>query len=139
MVKFTRNYSIILAAVVVTALIWVRYESPGVAKLNTLLSENTDLAAYPYRFRVLSLEDGVATVSTPRSAEFPAYRALAILYPQLRGISPDSSAMFDAQQEMARVQGIARNIVAKSDDVNRVMWQLDENWLLSEGVDLSEL
>jgi hypothetical protein len=137
--KFTRNYSIILAAVAVIALIWVFYDSAGVSRLNALLSENADLVAYPYCFRVLNLEDGVATVSTPRSAEFPAYRALAILYLQLRGKSPDSPAMLDAQQKMARVQGIVRNIVAESDDVNRVIWQLDENWLRSEGVDLSQL
>jgi hypothetical protein len=137
--KFTRNYAIVLAAIAAVALIWVLYESPGVSSLNASLSENADLQAYPYRFRVLDLEDGVATVSTPRSVEFPAYRALAILYPELRSQSPDSPAMLDAQQEMARVQSIVRTIVAGSDDVTRIVWELDENWLRGEGVDLSQL
>jgi hypothetical protein len=137
--KFTRIYSTILAAIAATALIWVFYESPGVSRLNALLSEYADLAAYPYRFRVLILENGVATMSTPRSAEFPAYRALALLRPELRNQSPDSPAMLDAQQDMARVQGIARNIVVGSSDVNRVTWELDGNWLRSEGIDPGRL
>ena len=137
--KFTRNYSIILAVTVVLVLVWVLYESPGTSRLNALLSENAEVASYPYRFRVIDLKNGVATMSTPRSADFSAYRALAILYPELRNQAPDSPAMLDAQGEMARVQGIARKIVVGSDDVSRVIWKLDENWLRSEGVDPSQL
>ena len=133
--KFTRIYSAILAAVVVAVSFWVLYESPGVSKLNGLLSKNTELVDYPYRFRVLELQDGVATMSTPRSADFPAHRALVILYPALRNERPDSPAMLDAQQEMARMQGTARSIVAGSSDVDRVVWKLDENWLRARGVD----
>ncbi len=137
--KFTRNYSIILATIVVIVLILALYESPGVSRLNALLSKNAEVVSYPYQFRVVSFENGVATMSTPRSAEFSAYRALAILYPELRNQSPDSSEMLDAQQEMAKVQGIARKIVVGSNDVSRVIWELDENWLRGEGVDPSQL
>lgn len=137
--RFTRNYSIGLAVVVVAALIWVFYESPAVGRLNAMLAENADLAQYPYRFRVVNLENGVATMSTPRSAEFPAYRALQILYPELRDQSPDSPAMLNAQQEMARLQGVAREVVTDSNDVRSVVWKLDENWLRSEGIDPSLL
>lgn len=133
--RFTRNYSIILAIIAVIVLVWVFYESPDVSRLNAKLSENAELADYPYRFRVLGLENGVATMSSPRSASFPAYRALAILYPELHDEAPDSPAMIEAQQEMARVQKIARDIVAGSDDVSRVVWTLDENWLLGKGID----
>ena len=133
--KFTRIYSAILAALVVVVSFWVLYESPGVSTLNGLLSDNAEVAAYPYRFRVLELEDGVATMSTPRSADFPAHRALIILYPELRNQPPDSPAMLDAQQEMARVQGVARGIVVGSGDVDRVVWKLDENWLRAQGID----
>ena len=95
--KFTRNYSIILAAIAVIVLAWVLYESPGVSRLNTLLSENTEVTSYPYEFRVIKLENGVATMSTPRSADFSAYRALALLYPELSQQQPDSTAMREAQ------------------------------------------
>ncbi len=137
--KFTRIYSAILVAGVVVVSFWVLYESPDVSRLNGLLSENAALAAYPYRFRVLGLEDGVATMSTPRSADFPAHRALAILHPALRNQPPDSPAMLDAQREMARMQGIARGIVAGSGDVDRVVWKLDENWLRAQGIDPGRL
>ncbi len=136
--KFTRNYSILFATIAVIVLVLTLYENPGVSRLNALLSKNTEVASYPYHFRVVNFENGLAIMSTPRSADFSAYRALAILYPELRNQSPDSSAMLDAQQEMARIQGIAQKIVAGSNDANRVIWELDENWLRGKGVDPSQ-
>ncbi len=132
--KFTQYYSAILAVLVIGLLAWFLYESPDVSKLNALLSDDKELAAYPYRFRVVKLESGVATMSSPRSSDFPAYRALVILYPELTGLSPDSPTMVDAQREMARVQGMAKKTVAGSGDVDRVIWLLDESWLRSNGV-----
>lgn len=136
--KFTRNYSIILATIAVIALFFAFYESPGVSRLNSLLSKNAEVASYPYHFRVVNFENGMATMSTPRSADFSAYRALAILYPELRNQSPDSPAMLEAQQAMAKVQGNARKIVMGANDVSRVSWELDENWLRREGIDPSQ-
>lgn len=133
--RFTRNYSIVLAVIGLIILINVFYESPGVASLNDRLAENETLAAYPYRFRVLALENGVATVSSPRSASFPAYRSLALLYPALRDQAPDAPAMMTAQQEMAQAQALARDIVMGSSKVERVVWKLDERWLRNNGVD----
>lgn len=137
--KFTRSYSIILAGIVAVGLVWVFYESPGVSRLNSALQANAELAAYPYRFHALELRNGVATLSTPRSAEFPAYRALAILYPALEGEASDSPAMLEAQQELARVQGMAREVAVADQDVNRVVWELDERWLRANGIDASTL
>ncbi len=137
--KFTRNYTIVLAVVGAIILFSIFYESPGVSKLNAALLENSDVASYPYRFRVVSLEDGLATMGTPRSTEFSAPRALEILYPQLRGLASNSTAIIEAQKELARVQGIARGIVLQSGDVDRVEWKLDENWLLGHGIDPSQL
>jgi len=133
--KFTRNYMIVLAALAMFLLIWVFYEPPAVSRLNDLLKENAEVAAYPYRFRVLKLEDGVATMGTPRSANFPAFRALVIFYPELKNQPLDSLEVVEAQQELARIQGIARGIVARSDSVDRVVWALDTNWLHSVGID----
>ena len=133
--RFTKVYSIILATVAVFVLFQVFYESPAVSRLNSQLAGNGDVAAYPYPFRVLSLDDGVATMGTPRTAGFAAHRALALMYPHLEGQQPDSPAMLEAQQELARVQGIARGIVESSDEVRRVTWELDERWLRGQGVD----
>jgi hypothetical protein len=137
--RFTRNYSIVLAAIVVITLVWTFSESPGVSGLNAMLSNNADVAAYPYKFRVLDFDNGVATMSTPRSADFAANRALTILFPELRNEPPDSPAMLDAQQEMARVQGIARKLIEDSREVDRVVWELDRKWLRNEGIDPDHL
>lgn len=133
--RFTRNYAIALGAIAVIALAWVLYESPSTSRLNALLADNAEVSAYPYRFRVLDLDDGVATMGTPRSAEFSATRALAILFPALRDEPPDSPAMIAAQQELARVQGIAKKLVESSGDVDRVVWELDRKWLRNVGID----
>ena len=137
--KFTRSYSILLTGIVVVGLVWVFYESPGVSRINAALEANAELGGYPYRFRALELRNGVATLSTPRSAEFPAYRALGILFPSLEGEASDSVAMVEAQQELARVQGIAREVAVADEDVNRVVWELDERWLRANGIDASML
>lgn len=133
--KFTRIYSIIFAIVIAVVLFNVLYEPADVSKLNARLLRNSEVASYPYHFRVIDLNDGVASMGTPRSAEFSAYRALILLYPELRNQGPDSPAMLDAQQEMARIQGIARSIVVESNDVSRVNWKLDENWIRGKGID----
>ena len=73
-------------------------------------------------------------MGTPRSPEFSAHRALMILFPELADEPLDSEVLVAAQQEMARVQYIARDIVEQSADVDRVIWKLDETWLRSNGV-----
>ena len=86
--KFTRNYSIVLGVVVVALVAVFMYEDPQVQSLNDRLLRDTRLSTYPYNFRVLRLENGVATMTTPRSAEFPAYRALGLLFPSLDRSEP---------------------------------------------------
>jgi hypothetical protein len=135
MERYTRNYLIGLAALGIVVLISVYYESPVIGRLNDRLAANADVAAYPYRFRVLDLDQGVAMMGTPRSPEFSAHRALMILFPELADEPLDSEVLVAAQQEMARIQYIARDIVEQSADVDRVSWKLDESWLRSNGVD----
>ena len=137
--RFTRNYSVTVAAVAVIASVLMLCESPRVSRLDGPLSENAEVASYPYHFRVINLENGVAMTSTPRSGDFSAFRALAILYPELRNQPPDSAAMLDAQEGMGRIQSIAREIAMEADGVSRVIWKLDENWLHREGVDVNQL
>ena len=51
--------------------------------LNDLLRADPQLAAYPYRFEVLSLENGVAEISSPRSAQVPVVQFLRLVHPEL--------------------------------------------------------
>lgn len=132
--RFSRNYLIGLATVGAIVLLVVLYEAPVIGRLNDRLAADADVAAYPYRFRVLGLDDGVAAMGTPRSPDFSAHRALMILFPELRHEPLDSPLLVAAQKEMARVQFIAKDIVEQSADVERVTWILDEAWLRSNGV-----
>ncbi len=134
--RFTRNYSIILTVLVIALFAWVLHENPEVSKLNKLLEEDQELINYPYPFRVLSLENGIATLGSPRSVEFPAYRTLGILFPHLAGRPPNDPELTKAQQELARIQQKARAIVMASAKARSVKWQLDKNWLTMHGAQI---
>ena len=132
--RFTRNYLIILGVIALIVLVAIFYESPKVWALNGLLKDEAELAEYPYQFRVLDFNNGVATVSTPRAANFNAFRALRILFPELARVSDDSPRLYEAQQELARVQSVAAEVVKAAPDVERVAWHLDERWLRNNGI-----
>lgn len=132
--RFTRNYSIFLAVLVLGLLFLFLYEDPQVGALNKQLAADAEVAAYPYRFRVFRLEQGVAVMGTPRSADFPAFRALALLYPALDGREQDDPALMQGQQEMARIQERARSLVLESGTATGVVWELDTDWLTANGI-----
>jgi len=132
--KFLRVYLIVLGAILLVVLVAVFYESPQIRVLNGLLKDEAVLVEYPYQFRVLDFDDGVATVSTPRAANFDAFRALRILFPELAQVPDDSPRLYEAQQELARVQSVAAEVVKASPNVDRVVWNLDERWLRNNGI-----
>ncbi len=132
--KFLRVYLIILGVILLVVLVAVFYESPQIRALNGLLKDEAVLVEYPYQFRVLDFDDGVATVSTPRAANFDAFRALRILFPELAQVPDDSPRLYEAQQKLARVQSVAAEVVNASPDVDRVVWNLDERWLRNNGI-----
>jgi len=127
--KFTRIYLSVLGGIALIVLVAILYESPKVGVLNERLENQIELADYPYRFRVLEFDDGVATLSTPRAPNFSAFRALRLLFPALADEPDDSARLYDAQQELARLQTLAANVVTDDPDVNRIAWKLDERWL----------
>jgi hypothetical protein len=132
--RFTRIYVAILGVVALVVLVAVFYESPKVGALNALLSDEAELAQYPYEFRVMDFDDGVATLSTPRAANFSAFRALRILFPELADEPDDSPRLYEAQQELAQLQARAAEAVRADPDVTRVAWKLDEGWLRDNGI-----
>ena len=132
---FTRRYLYLLAAAALAALVWwVSSVDSRVSELNDLLQSDPAVSAYPYKFRVLSLENGIAEMSSPRSAKMSAIQGLRILFPPLQDASAVSAEMMAAQEELARVQSRAAALVAEQEDVGRVVWSLDEQWLSSHGV-----
>jgi hypothetical protein len=134
--RFTRNYSIGLG-IVVAALIglWIySVWSPRVWELNAMLEADPQLSDYPYQFRVRSLADGVATLSTPRSETFPAIRFLALIQPELARLGQDDPEMVAAQQLLIDHQKRAMALIAGQSDVKSVHWELDVQWLAGHGV-----
>jgi hypothetical protein len=133
--KFTRTYLYVLAGLVLVGFLWwLSGLNFRVGEINEQLEADAILATYPYPFHVLSLNTGVAEVSSPRSAEMSAVQSLRIMYPSLQHSSAVSDEMIAAQEELARVQSHAGDLVKSQPDVHSVRWVLDKRWLENHGV-----
>jgi hypothetical protein len=133
--KFTRNYGIGLAVLVLAGLVW--WLLPGdseLGALNEVLENDPQLSAYDYRFRVLALENGVATLSSPRSAQMSPMQFLRTLHPELAGRDVTDPAFMAAQDELVAMQSRAAELVRARTEVERVRWQLDERWYARHGI-----
>ena len=134
--RFTRNYSMVLGVVIVVLVAVFMYEDPQIQSLNDRLFQDTRLSTYPYKFRVLRLENGIATMTTPRSAEFPAYRALGLLFPSLDGLPQEDTRLMQGQLDMAQLQEYAKGLVLDAEFVEHVLWELDAQWLDRHGIEI---
>lgn len=133
--SFAKRYLAVLSTIVVIGVAYVLLSSDErVTEINEMLARDTQLQAYPYPFRVLRLEDGVAVMGSPRSAEVPVMQFLRTAFPPLSRTAVDDPAMMAAQQELARVQAHAMEMVEARDDVNAVRWEFDEQWFREHGV-----
>lgn len=134
--SFTRNYSLGLGLIVIVLIVLVVRSSwqPRVGEINAMLQTDPLVTNYPYQFRVVSFDDGVATMLTPRSFDVPAHRFLEIIYPQLYGLPEDAPAMAAAQQALVDAQKRAMELVEGLPDVKAVHWSLDVRWLADHGI-----
>ena len=133
--SFTRRYLYVLGGLALLGLAWwLTSGDSRVDELNDLLSADAELAAYPYTFRVLSLDNGVAALSSPRSAQLSAVQGLRVMYPELREVGVQSDTMMAAQEQLGQVQSRAAQLVSAQVDVKRVRWVLDERWLATHGI-----
>jgi len=133
---FTRNYSLLLGAILLGLLAWWLSSiwQPRIWEINDMLEADPQVGSYVYQFRVVDLNAGVATLSTPRSFEVPAMRFLEIVQPSVAGKGQDDPAMIAAQQDLIDHQKRAQGLVLALADVERVEWQLDVKWLADHGV-----
>lgn len=132
---FTRRYLLVLGSVaLVGGGYWLAGRDGRVSELNAILDRDPELTAYPYQFRVLSLDNGIARMTSPRSAELSAIQGLRIMYPALKAESAVSEPMVEAQKALAAIQSRAADLVTQQPDVTRVVWVLDERWLNMNGV-----
>lgn len=133
--SFTRRYLYLLGAVLAVALvIWLAGRDGRVGDLNAQLADDPRLADYPYTFRVLEISNGVATMSSPRSAQVSVMQFLHAAFPELRGRDVQHPDMVAAQERLAELQFRASSLVEAHPEVDRVRWQLDERWLTEHGV-----
>lgn len=132
---FTRRYLLVLGTLAMAGGgYWLAGRDGRVSELNAMLARDAELTAYPYQFRVLSLENGVARMTSPRSAELSAIQGLRIMFPELKAESAVSESMVEAQKALAAIQSRAADLVTQQPDVTRVAWVLDERWLNMNGV-----
>ncbi|MBK1702188.1 hypothetical protein [Thiococcus pfennigii] len=139
--RFTRNYTIALGAIVVGLLLFWLLSSwnPRVGELNKVLAADAELASYPYPFRVVDFDDGVATLSSPRSFDLPAITFLGVIEPSLANKAQDDPAMIAAQNRLIHHQKRAQALVEGQPDVASVRWELDRNWYVQRGIDIASL
>lgn len=133
--KSTRNYLLILIGIAMIVLIdWLSSLNPTVWEINDQLQADPVLSKYPYQFRLLSLEDGLAEMGSPRSASMPATRFLGIIYPGLANKSSNDEAMIAAQKSLAEHQAHAKKLASAHPQVTRVKWTLDKDWYTARGI-----
>jgi len=134
--NFTRNYTVVLGLIVLGLLGWWAKSAwqPQVWDLNDVLESDPVITDYPYQFRVVGFDDGVATLSTPRSFQVPAMRFLQIIHPELNGIDQADPKMIAAQQDLIDHQKRAQGLILSQPGVDSVTWKLDVHWLADHGV-----
>ena len=133
--SFTRRYLYLLGALLlIVLLVWLAGRDGRVGDLNAQLADDPLLADYPYGFRVLEINNGVATMTSPRSAQVSVMQFLYAAFPALRGKDVQHPEMVAAQERLAALQSRASRLVQAHPEVNRVRWQLDERWLREHGV-----
>lgn len=134
-----RKLKIIIAIISVSIAVWLfaRHANPQVALVNDALqtSSSTALLAYPYHFKVLSVDKkGIATVSTPRSPDMPVYRMIGAIDPNLSGKDPSDPDFIHAEQQIGDMQAQAAQIILKQPGIHGIKWQLDDDWLEEHGI-----
>lgn len=128
-------FVMIVAALFVS---WLGWRGYVVMELNESIRSHDEIADYPYPFRVLRVEGQTAVMSTLRSPRIATDQALRELFPSLRGAPQKSSEINRLEQEYARLQARASQAVLASPRIDRVRWELDENWYYLNDMELRQ-
>ncbi|OQX01177.1 MAG: hypothetical protein BWK73_46920 [Thiothrix lacustris] len=115
-------------------LLWFLKQDSAVNQLNATLQADPALQAYPYAFHTLKIENGVATLTTPRSPEVSVLQFLKIAQPHLDTSNPDSPEMIAAQKALAAVQEQAAKLAKAQTGITDVAWEIDRRWYASHGL-----
>ncbi|NJD25431.1 MAG: hypothetical protein FIB06_08485 [Betaproteobacteria bacterium] len=119
------------------ALDWaIRRPDAQTRQLNAVLVDKASpqLKAYPYQFRVLRVEGNTVVMSTPRNFDVPAFRMLAVLYPDINVKDNNNPKFIEVERLLGHVQDEAKDIVLGEPGIASVRWELDRDWLRRHGI-----
>ena len=134
-----KKYLIIVVLIFLVGLDWyIRAPDATSRQLTSAIEAggSEKLKNYPYKVRVLKFKEGTAYVRSPRSFAVPAFKALAVLYPDLNTKNPDNPDFIAAQKLLAEVQSEAGAIVQAQPGVKQVRWEIDRDWLSAHHIDV---
>ena len=135
----TKIYALILGLICLTLAVVFLYETPKVRELNNRLEAINEINDFPYQFKVLRVENDIATLNSPVSIDLPCGKVIGIIFPSIKGKSLLSSEYQDAQKLLAKVQMLAGKTIKSDPDINKIVWELDRSWLIQNGVSLNNL
>ena len=136
-----KRYWIIPLLAFLVGLDWyIRAPDSAARKLSSAIEAqgSAKLKAYPYKFWVIKVKDGTAYVSTPRSFDVPAFKALAVLYPDVNTKNPNDPAFIATEKLLGEVQSEASAIVKAQPSIKEVRWELDRDWLRAHFIEVPE-
>lgn len=134
-----KSYWVILILIFLVGLDWYIRAPDGRSRQLTSAIEaqaSSEMKNYPYKFKVLKVSGETAYVSTPRNFDVPAFKALAVLYPDINTKNANDPAFIAAEQLLGRVQTEARSIVLAQPGIKDVQWQLDRDWLTAHAIEV---
>ena len=132
--KGTKIYTLILGLFCLSLAFIFLYESPQIKSLNNQLESINEIKDFPYSFRVLRINNGVATMNSPISTDLPCGEVIGLIFPEIKNKSLLSAEYQDAQEQLARVQMLAGNTIKSNPAINKIVWELDKSWLIQHGV-----
>jgi hypothetical protein len=136
-----RRYWIIIILLLLVGLDWViRAPDSRSRQLTAVIAAqgSAKLKSYPYQFRILKVTGETAFISTPRNVQVPAFKALAVLYPEIDTKDANDPAFIAAQTLLGEVQAEARAIVLAQPGIKDARWELDREWLAAHYIEVPE-
>lgn len=118
----------------------IRRPDPQSRDLNAIIKAQASpqLKAYPYQFHVLRVEGETAVMATPRNFQSPAFRFLAVLYPEINVKDHNNPSFIAVEKLLGQVQDEAKNIVLAQPGIKQVKWELDREWLTRHHIEVPE-
>jgi hypothetical protein len=123
-----RKQFIIVMLVAALFVGWLGWRGFEVISLNNALSADETVANYPYQHRVVRVEGNTAIMTSLRSFETPTREALNAIFPSMSNLADTSREWQRAERELAQVQARAGDIILEQPGIDRIRWELDENW-----------